>query len=135
VIRYLLDTDICIGLLRGTAGQAFERMRRRPPEVIGISAITLAELHHGLCKLDRRQAHLHRLIQFCAPLAIAPFDDAAAMRYGQVRAALEEAGTPIGPLDTLIAGHALALRATLVTHNVREFKRVAGLRVEDWLKA
>ena len=73
------------------------------------------------------------IVAFCAPLAIEPFDALAAEVYGTIRATLEAAGTPIGPLDTLIAAHALSIDATVVTANVREFKRVPGLRVENWL--
>jgi tRNA(fMet)-specific endonuclease VapC len=75
------------------------------------------------------------LAKFCVPLAILPFDNAAAEAYGALRAELERQGKPIGPLDTLIAAHALSLGVTLVTNNEREFRRVAGLRVANWLAA
>jgi len=98
-----------------------------------ISSITLAELQYGVAKSARPEHNAVLVAEFCAPLAILPFDDHAAETYGKVRAALERRGEPIGPLDTLIAAHALSLDMTLLTSNDREFRRVAGLRVENWL--
>src|SRR5688572_8799165 len=109
------------------------RIRRYQIDEVAVSSITLAELQYGVAKSARPAQHELLLAQFCAPLAILPFDDIAAETYGRVRAALERAGTPIGPLDTLIASHAMALELTLVTNNQREFERVEGLRVENWM--
>ncbi len=131
----MLDTNVCIALLRGDAGQLLLRMQEHEIEEIGISSITLAELQYGVAKSARPVHHETLLVEFCAPLAIVPFDDRAAESYGRVRAQFERAGTPIGPLDTLIAAHALALKVTLVTNNEREFSRVTGLRVENWIRA
>jgi tRNA(fMet)-specific endonuclease VapC len=128
----MLDTNVCIDLMRGRAPKVALRMSRHGIEEIGISSITLAELHYGVAKSARPAHHAMLLIQFCAPLAILSFDDRAAETYGPVRAELERAGTPIGALDTLIAAHALAVGTVLVTRNEREFGRVAGLRVENW---
>lgn len=100
---------------------------------MAISSITLAELQYGVARSARPAHHEALLAQFLAPLAIAPFDGAAAEVYGRVRADLERQGTPIGPLDTLIAAHALSLQSTLLTRNEREFRRVAGLTVRNWL--
>ncbi len=130
----MLDTSICIELLRGGAAPAASRMRKHEIEAIALSSITLAELQYGVAKTARRAHHETLLIQLCAPLAILPFDDRAAESYGRLRADLERAGTPIGPLDTLIAAHAQAINATLVTNNEREFSRVTGLRVENWVR-
>jgi tRNA(fMet)-specific endonuclease VapC len=94
---------------------------------VGISSITLAELRFGVSKSARRQ-------QNQAALDVAAFDELAADSYGDVRAELESNGTPIGPLDTLIAGHGLSLNVVLVTHNMREFRRITGLRIDDWRK-
>ncbi len=132
--RFLLDTNICIDLLRSGTRKTLARLRRYEIDQIAISAITFAELKYGVAKSARPAHHELLLVQFCAPLAILPFDHAAAEKYGQVRAALEQAGTPIGPLDTLIASHALALDATLVTSNEREFRRLDGLQIENWIK-
>ena len=131
--RFLLDTDVCVELLRGRAPHLFERLRRFEIDEIAISSITLAELQYGVAKSARPARHELLLAEFCAPLAILPFDSIAAETYGRVRAGLERAGTPIGPLDTLIAAHAISLRLTLVTNNEREFRQVAGLLVENWL--
>ncbi len=131
--RFLLDTNVCIELLRAGSPAMLDRMRRHEIDEIAISTITLAELQYG-AKKSRRPAHHAILIaQFCAAIGILPFDHLAAETYGAVRATLEKAGTPIGPLDTLIAAHALATGLTVVTNNEREFGRVEGLRVENWL--
>ncbi len=131
----MLDTNICIELLRGGAGQVASRMQKHEIDAIALSSITMAELQYGVVKSARPAHHETLLIKFCAPLAILPFDDRAAESYGRVRCELERAGTPIGPLDTLIAAHALALNVTLVTNNEREFSRVGGLGIENWMKA
>ena len=131
----MLDTDICIELLRGTAGTVASRMQKHEIDEIAISGITLTELQYGVARSARPAHHETLLIEFCAPLAILPFDDRAAWRYGRVRTHLEQAGTPIGTLDTLIAAHALSLDAILVTNNEREFRRVNGLRVENWTRS
>ena len=128
---------------------AFIRLRRIHPDlprpyrspygvfgavvVIGISAITLGELEYGASKSVRAAAARAALGEFLLALEVAPFDTTAAHDYGRIRAALERGGRPIGPLDTLIAAHALALGVVLVSHNAREFGRVAGLRVDDWM--
>jgi tRNA(fMet)-specific endonuclease VapC len=129
----MLDTNVCIELLRGRAPGVLERLRQFEIDEIGISSITLAELQYGVAKSKSPSRHEVMLAEFCAPLAILPFDNIAAETYGLVRAALERTGTPIGPLDTLIASHALSLGVTLVTNNEREYLRVAGLHVENWL--
>lgn len=131
-MRYMLDTNVCIDLMRGKADSAFKRMRKFDFEEAGISSITLAELHFGASKSNRPVHHESLIIAFCAPLEIASFDSAAAEIYGSIRAQLETAGKSIGPLDTLIAAHAVSLGATVITGNLREFNRVPGLSVECW---
>lgn len=131
----MLDTNICIELLRSGAAQVASRMQKHEIDDIVISSITLAELRYGVAKSARPAHHQTLLIGFCAPLAILPFDDRAAETYGRVRTELESAGTPIGPLDTLIGAHAVALNMTLVTNNEREFSRIGGLLVENWIKS
>jgi tRNA(fMet)-specific endonuclease VapC len=98
-----------------------------------ISSITLAELHYGVAKSQRRAQNREHLEQFLARFLDIAFDEQASRSYAIVCADLESRGTPIGPLDTLIARHALALQTTVVTNNVREFGRVAGLTVDNWL--
>ncbi len=133
--RFLLDTSICIELLRPGLRKRPPRLRRFEIDEAAISSITLAELRYGAAKSARPGHHELLTVQFCAPIAVLPFDDIAAEIYGGVRARLERAGSPIGPLDTLIASHALALDLTLVTTNEREFRRVEGLRVENWTRS
>lgn len=130
----MLDTNICIGLLRKKGPHLVRRLANNPPGNVGISTIVLAELQLGVEKSSNPPQNQYALEQFLLPLAIADFDQDAAVEYGQVRAQLERLGTPIGPLDTLIAAHALSLGVTLVTNNTREFSRVVGLRLEDWTR-
>jgi tRNA(fMet)-specific endonuclease VapC len=99
---------------------------------VGVSSVTVAELHYGAEKSSRPEQNLEALGRFLLPLEVLAFGQEAAAAYGRVRAALEEAGTPIGPLDTLIAAHAVSVGVTLVTNNTREFRCVAELEVEDW---
>ena len=128
----MLDTNFCIELLRGGAAQVASRMPKHEIDEIAISSISLAELQYGVARSARSAHHQTLLVEFCAPLAILAFDDRAAVTYGRVRAELKRTGTPIGPLETLIAAHALALNVTLVSNNEREFGRVDGLRIENW---
>jgi tRNA(fMet)-specific endonuclease VapC len=147
----LLDTDTFILLLRGTAllhprtareknlaasaGRIRERCRQEASEGrrVGLSAITLAELEFGLWASGRHEDKRPALQQALLPFEHFAFDAVECVRhYGHIRAILEQSGKPIGPLDLLIAAHALALDATLITHNTREFRRVPDLQLEDW---
>lgn len=133
----LLDTNVCVHLINRRPG--YERLlahvAKREYGDILISAITVAELDFGVAKSARGAENRSRLDLFMARFEIAAFDGQAAAAYGPLRSHLQSRGTPIGPLDTLIAAHALALGATLITSNVREFKRVPGLKLENWLEA
>jgi len=130
---YLLDTNICIYLIKRRPPQVLERFRRCAVGDIGLSTMTLAELQYGVAKSLFPAQNQQALDAFTLPLEVVAFDAAAAVAYGPVRAALERQGTPIGALDLLIAAHALSLGVTLVTNNPREFSRVSGLRVENWV--
>ncbi len=130
---YLLDTNICIYLIKRRPPQVLERFRRCAVGDIGLSTVTLAELQYGVAKSLFPAQNQQALDAFTLPLEVVAFDAAAAVAYGPVRAALERQGTPIGALDLLIAAHALSLGVTLVTNNPREFSRVPGLRVENWV--
>jgi len=134
-VAFLLDTNICIYLINRRPGheKLLERVARYEYGAVLISTVTLAELEFGVAKSSRGAANRHRLGLFLASFELASFDGRAAAAYGPLRARLESRGAPIGPLDTLIAAHALALEATLVTNNTREFARVSGLKVENWL--
>ncbi|QNH22276.1 PIN domain-containing protein [Xanthomonas sp. GW] len=129
---YLLDTNICIYIINRRPPGVLDRFAALRIGQVAISSITGTELAYGVDKSGsprNRQA----LDKFLAPLDILPFDEAAMRRYGALRSGLERKGTPIGALDQLIAAHALAVDAVLVTNNVREFERVIGLRLENWV--
>ena len=129
---YLLDTNACIVYMNGRAPRLRDRLDRLKPEDIAICSIVKAELFYGAMKSRDPANSLAKQQRFLAPYASLPFDDAATLTYGKLRADLEALGTPIGGNDMLIAAIALASGLTLVTHNSREFGRVAGLKVEDW---
>jgi tRNA(fMet)-specific endonuclease VapC len=133
-LKWMLDTDTCIAVIKRQPEAALKKLRGKSIGQVGISSITLSELSYGAAASAKPAGNLEALREFLLPLEIAPYDDACAFVYGTIRAALERKGRPIGSLDTLIAAHALALDAVLVSHNTREFGRVASLRVEDWLK-
>jgi tRNA(fMet)-specific endonuclease VapC len=128
----LLDTNTCIHIIRRRHPDLLRRLEAYDVGDVGVSSITVAELRFGAEKSARPSQNHEALERFLIPLEIAEFDGSAASAYGRIRSLLEARGTPIGPLDTLIAAHAVGLRATLATNNVREFGRVPGLEVEDW---
>ncbi len=132
-MRYMLDTNICIDLIKRRPPQILRRFHSLTVGDIGISAITLAELRYGAAKSQAVDKNAQALEEFLLPLEIAAFDEKAAAAYGPVRAELEKAGTPIGPLDTQIGAHALSLNTILVTNNTEEFRRIKRLKVENWL--
>ena len=131
-MKYMLDTNICIYLIRQKPEKVLRRFKDHSIGDIGISSITLAELRFGVEKSQQIQNNRQALEEFILPLEIADFDEKAAVIYGAVRAALEKAGTPVGSMDMLIGAHALSLDLTLVTNNVREFKQIKNLKVVDW---
>lgn len=132
-MKYLLDTNICIYLVKKKPVSVIHRFDEHPVGDIGISSITVAELSFGVQKSQRRKQNQAALLQFLSPLVIADFNSDAAFSYGHIRAELERRGTPIGSLDTLIAGHAASMNVILVTNNEQEFSRVPGLIVENWI--
>jgi len=133
-MKYLLDTNICIYLIKKKPLSVVARFNENSVGDIGVSSITVAELSYGVQKSQRQTQNQEAILQFLSPLVIAEFDTNAAFSYGQIRAELERQGTPIGSLDTLIAGHAASMNVTLVTNNIREFSRVHGLIVENWVE-
>lgn len=132
-MRYLLDTDICIFIIRRRPESVFKKLREQPAGTVAISAITHSELCHGALKSSNPKKNLAALEEFLLPLTVSPYEGDTGVFYGKVRSHLERSGQPIGPLDTLIAAHALSLDLVLVTNNEREFGRVPDLRVENWL--
>jgi len=133
-MKYLLDTNICIYLIRKKPMPVITRFNEHSVGDIGVSSISVAELSYGVQKSQLIDKNQEALLQFLGPLVIASFDTDAAFTYGGIRAELESRGTPIGSLDTMIAGHAVSLGVTLVTNNVREFTKVPKLAVENWVK-
>ena len=131
-MQYMLDTNICIYAINNRPATVLARLRTNEAAGIGLSSISVAELFFGAEKSGSAR-NLAALRHFLEPLEIADFDQVAAEAYGRLRNVLERDGTPIGPLDTQIAAHALALGVTLVTNNTREFARVPGLRLENWV--
>lgn len=134
MITYMLDTNICIYIIKKKPEQVIERMRRTRISDVGVSSITLSELEYGAVKSTRPEQNKLALVEFLAPLEILPYDDMAAHEYGKVRAYLEKQGSPIGSMDMLIAANALSLNCILVTNNESEFRRVPGLKVENWTR-
>ena len=133
-MNYLLDTNICVLLIRQKSPQVLSKLTSHSITDIAISAITVAELQYGVDKSSQPTQNQQALDQFLLALTVIPFDEHDAIAYGQIRANLEAQGLPIGALDSLIAAQAVRNNLIVVTYNVREFARVAGLEVEDWTK-
>jgi tRNA(fMet)-specific endonuclease VapC len=130
----LLDTNICIHVINARPQAVLERFRHYRMGEIGVCSVVAAELAYGVA-MSGSARNRQALEMFLAPLEILPFDEAALWAYGDLRAELERQGSPIGALDTMIAAHALSQKSTLVTNNTREFARVPGLSLEDWVQS
>jgi tRNA(fMet)-specific endonuclease VapC len=128
----MLDTNICIYIIKQKPQNVIERFRPLQVSEIGISSITLSELEYGVMKSAKPVQNKLALTQFIAPIEISAYDDVAAQHYGNICAHLERQGTPIGSLDMLIAAHALSINSVLITNNESEFKRVSNLKIENW---
>lgn len=131
-MTYMLDTNICIYAIKNRPEIVLQRLKENMQNGLCISAITLAEMQHGVEKSAQPEKNAAALMRFVSILQVLPFDDGAAVEYGKVCAHLQRHGTPISPMDTLIAAHAKAEGLTIVTNNVREFERVPGLKIENW---
>ena len=132
-MRYMLDTNICIYAIKNKPEKVLKTLKEKMNDGICISAITLAELAHGVEKSAARDKNRAALLRFLSILNVLPFDDLAAAEYGEVCADLQRKGTPIGTMDMLIAAHAKTEGLILVTNNTREFERVEGLTLENWV--
>ena len=135
-VRFLLDTNMVSDLARNPQGRVVERIKAVGPEQIAISIVVACEIRFGLAKIGRKIPPVRladNVRRILAELTVIPFEPPADEHYADIRDTLERAGTPIGPNDLLIAAHARALGLTLVTENEREFVRVPGLTVENWL--
>ncbi|MCB2170731.1 MAG: type II toxin-antitoxin system VapC family toxin [Deltaproteobacteria bacterium] len=133
-MEFMLDTNICIYIIKRKPLTVIDRFKRTNISQIGISSIALSELLYGVSKSSKPEQNQMALCQFVAPLEILPYGDDAAQYYGTLRAYLENKGTPIGSLDMLIAAHALSIDCTLVTNNEKEFSRIPNLKIENWVK-
>jgi tRNA(fMet)-specific endonuclease VapC len=131
-MRYLLDTNICIYLIKQKPPKVLARFQTLALSDVGISSITVAELEYGICKSQQQEKNRSALMQFLIPLEIVSFDSTAATLYGSIRSDLESRGLVIGSMDMLIAAHALSLGVTLVSNNLREFSRIANLPLQSW---
>jgi tRNA(fMet)-specific endonuclease VapC len=134
MIGYLLDTDICIYLLNNNPEQVVRRMQQIQMDEIAISSITVFELVHGALKSQKVTQNLNQIKQLNQMITVLNLDPKAAEHAAKIRRELEVQGTPIGPFDILIAGQALSLDAILVTNNTREFSRIGGLKLENWVE-
>jgi len=130
---YMLNTDICIYIIKRKPRSALNRLERLQPGQLAMSAITFAELMNGAKKSKQVDANAAKLNELGEMIQILPFDQKAAIYYGDVRSTLEKKGNIIGSNDLLIAAHALSLDCILVSNNEKEFKRVDGLRIENWI--
>jgi tRNA(fMet)-specific endonuclease VapC len=132
-VRYLLDTNTASYIIKGNFPRVRERLMRVPMSEVGISVVTEAELRFGVARLPQAVKLRIAVEEFLLRVEILPWNSDAAESYANLRAALEEYGEPMGNLDLMIASQALSVGTTLVT-NDRVFKRVSGLRIEDWTK-
>ena len=133
-MHYLLDTNICIYLIKKRPTEVLERFRQHSPQEVAICTITLFELQYGIEKSQYRQRAEDALTKFLLPLDLIDLDRSAAIEAASIRAQLERKGMPIGPYDLLIAGLARSRDMTLVTNNTREFERIVGLHLENWVE-
>lgn len=131
-MKYMLDTNICIYAIKQKPEKVFQRLQAIDPEDVCISSVTYAELVHGVEKSAAVERNRLALSMLLANIEILDFGVDAADCYGRIRADLEKKGTPIGPLDMMIAGHAQSLDLTVVTNNVKEFSRINDLKIENW---
>ena len=132
-MKYMLDTNICIYAIKKSSENIFLKLKENIDEGICISAITLAELEHGIYKSLYPEKNTSALMKLLAVLSVEHFDDYAAIEYGRICAYLQKQGTPIGIIDMLIAGHARSRDYILVTNNMKEFERIPDLKLENWI--
>ena len=131
MLKYMLDTDIVIYTLKNRPARVRDAFKRHSGQM-AISAVTLGELIYGAERSSQPERNLNDIEGLTARLEVLPFNESAALHFGQIRAELAGAGKPIGPYDQMIAGHARASGLVMVTNNVEEFKQVPGLRIENW---
>ena len=133
-MQFLIDTNICIYIMNHHPPAVLERFRKTGIGKIALSSITLSELYYGARKSRKIKQNIKRLEEFVCPFDVLIYDEAAAQEYGKIRVQLEKKGQVIGPLDMLIAAHAKSRNLILVTNNVKEFKRIQSLKIENWVE-
>lgn len=133
-MKFVLDTNICIYIIKKKPEQVIKKLSKIDPSIIAISAATWSELIYGAEKSANRDRNLEALHDFIIPFEILPWTSKEAEIAGEIRAALAKLGSPIGPFDIQIAAHAISLDLILVSNNEKEFKRVKGLKLENWVK-
>ncbi|MDD3268370.1 MAG: type II toxin-antitoxin system VapC family toxin [Syntrophomonadaceae bacterium] len=131
-MQYMLDTNICIYIIKKKPAAVFRVFQSLKPGDVCISSVSYAELQYGVYKSQDQVRNRIALLNFLAPIEILPFSDRAAAIYGEIRAALENRGQVIGPYDLLIAAHALSEKLVLVSNNTREFSRIPQLQIQNW---
>ena len=134
MIRYMLDTNICIALIKDRPESLKIRMLDLTRDQLAVSSIVMAELWYGVALSEKTKQNEAALKDFINYVTVLDWPNEAGPSYGNLRASLRKKGIPIGAMDLLIASHALFLKATLVTDNLREFERVQGLKIENWLE-
>ena len=134
-MNYLLDTNICIYIINKKPATVLKRIEAKRPDQVAISTITQAELEYGLARSRFPERNRAALLQFLFPFQLLDFDQLAAVQYGTIRSDLESKGRPIGAMDLLIAAQAVSRNLVLVTNNEKEFGRVEGLKVENWVSS
>jgi len=133
-MKYILDTNICIYIINKKPAKVLRKFERHPVYDFGISSITHAELQYGIEESENKNTNQAALDEFLLPLTILPFQGKRLVKcYGEIRTALESKGQTIGPLDMLIAAHALSLDLTIISNNIKEFSRIANLKCENWV--
>ncbi len=134
-MKFLIDTNICIYIMNDHPPEVIQKFKKIGVGDVCISSVTVSELHYGACKSKQIKKNMKRLEEFLSPFEIISYDESASECYGKIRSRLEKQGNVIGPLDMLIAAHALSENLTLITNNEKEFKRVKSLKVENWVES
>jgi len=132
-LKYLIDTNICIYLIKNKSEMLLQRIELQNTKDIGVSAISVAELEYGISKSLYPEKNRTALIEFLSSFEIIPFTDLDAEAFGNIRVYLNKRGTPIGPYDLQIAAQCISRDLILITNNVKEFKRVLNLKIEKWV--
>ena len=133
MIKYLLDTNICIYVIKKSPLKVFNKLKTLKIGDVGISSITYCELQYGVSNSALKERNQNVLNEFLAPLDVIAYPSEAAVLYGDIKVALTRKGYPIGPLDLLIGVHALYLDVTLITNNIKKFSRIPDLKIKNWV--